>query len=308
MGSDHIASSRRRGFVLLVVAFSSGCDGASPASSPSPEKNASVEASRREAESSEPEVEPQPEAKPEQPAKKKAPPTAPAPREGPEPQPVEFAKTQPCTITTKSRDPEANLECFEVRALQVAGHPQRICSPIDEPYTFTYDDRGRVLDDGRYSYEYRRGGKAVMTWIGGGKPTVFQAEFDAAGRMVRAGKARHQFDEGGRLVRSEYGRRFTATKYAADGTYLTSNNYPDSDEECESDLFVVRRNRHGQNVREEYGGCEINESARTLTFEYDSAGRAVHIDVDLQTGEDDGDGSVDFTIDVSYACHDAVPG
>lgn len=214
-----------------------------------------------------------------------------------------FSKTQPCTITTKSTDPNANLECFEIRALQVAGHAQRICFPIKEPYTLSYDEEGRILDDGLYSYEHGKDGKSKSTSIGGGKPTVSKVKFDAVGRMVQRSGAQFTFDESGRLIKSDYGKRFTAVKYAGDGTFVSDHNYPDSDEECESNLFVVTKNEHGQTLTEEYGGCEINESGRVLTFSYDAAGRPTHIDIELIAGEDP-DGSVDATVDVSYACHD----
>lgn len=213
--------------------------------------------------------------------------------------PATFVQTQPCEITTKSVDPSANLECFEVRALQVAGHPQRICAPLTAGYRYTYDNKGRVTNDGLYAYEHGEGGKAKLRWIGDGPGSVSKGEFDTVGRKTRGDNASYEFDEHGRLVRSTYGKRFTAVKFAADGTYESSNNYPDSDEECEADLTVVKRNAHEQTTYEEYAGCEINESPRALSYHYDAAGRATKIEVDLQI-----DGTHDFTIEASYTCHD----
>lgn len=213
--------------------------------------------------------------------------------------PHDRAESRPAT---KSTDPKANLECFEVRALQVAGHAQQICFPITGPYTLEYDEQGRILNDGRYRYEHGKDGQAKSTSAGDGKPTTSQVKFDEVGRLVQRDKTRDTFDEAGRLIKSDYGKRFTAVKYAEDGTFVSDHNYPDSAEECEADLFVVTRNEHGQTLTEEYGGCEINESSRTLTFTYDAAGRPTHIDIELTTGKES-DGSVDATIDVSYACH-----
>lgn len=284
------------GCVALLTVLPLGCDPAEPKPEEAPAaKSEPTEAKKGERKAAEPEKA----AIAAEPAEK---PSAVKPASA-KPVPVAFSKTQPCTITTKSTDPKANLECFEIRALQVAGHAQRICFPIKAPYTLKYDDKGRILNDGRYSYEHAEDGKAKSTWVGDGKPTTSKVKFDAAGRMVQRDGAKFTFDELGRLTRSDYRKRFTAVKYAEDGTFVSDHNYPDSDEECESDLFVVTKNEHGQTLTEEYGGCEINESSRILTFAYDTAGRPTHIDIELTTGEES-DGSVDATVDVSYACHD----
>ncbi len=285
---------RTAGCCALLLALPVGCDRSdeTPETTPTAKQKAPPQKTQEDKPAKDveapatPKLEPEPEPKPKS-----------------KPEPVAFAKTQPCTITTKSTDPKANLECFEIRALQVAGHAQRICFPIQAPYTYEYDEQGRILNDGLYKYEHGEDGNAKSTWIGDGKPTIATVKFDAAGRMVQRGDARYTFDEAGRLIKSDYGKRFTAVKYASDGTFVSDHNYPDSDEECESDLFVVTKNEFGQTLTEEYGGCEINESARKLSFEYDAAGRPTHIDIELITGEES-DGSVEATVDVSYACHD----
>lgn len=298
MNLEHLSltKSLTQGCVALLTVLPLGCDPAQTKPEETPaaktESTAAKKSERKDAEPKKVAVAPKP--ADEAPALKPA---------ASKPVPVAFSKTQPCTITTKSTDPKANLECFEIRALQVAGHAQRICFPIKEAYTLEYDDKGRILNDGLYSYEHAEDGKAKSTRIGDGKPTISKAKFDASGRMVERSGAKFTFDEAGRLIKSDYGKRFTAVKYADDGTFISDHNYPDSDEECESDLFVVTKNEHGQTLTEEYGGCEINEASRTLTFTYDAAGRPTHIDIELTTGEES-DGSVDATVDVSYACHD----
>lgn len=287
-----LTKSLTHGCFALLIALPLGCDPADSKREETPASKSQPDAAKKGAEPKKLAAAPKPADDPV--ALKQAP---------SKPIPLAFAKTQPCTITTKSTDPKANLECFEIRALQVAGHAQRICFPIKAPYTLEYDDKRRILNDGLYSYEHAEDGNAKSTWIGDGKPRVSKAKFDASARMVQRDGTKFTFDESGRLIKSDYGKRFTAVKYADDGTFTSDHNYPDSDEECESNLFVVTKNEHGQTLTEEYGGCEINEASRTLTFTYDAAGRPTHIDIELTTGEES-DGSVDATVDVSYACHD----
>jgi hypothetical protein len=231
-------------------------------------------------------------------------PTAPEQAAAPEPAPelVALATTQPCLIVTKSVEPDATLDCIYVRALAVAGRPPRVCVPVDWDYPFIYDDRGRVVNDGLSSYTHGEGGRAQATWLGDADPgydRLSPATFDDQGRILSSGGSRYTYDDEGRLIRSDHGKRYLMWTYAADGTYLATNNYPDSDEECEADLVELTRNARGLNEVEVYDGCMISDTPRTMRYVYDAAGRAISIEVDNYS-----DGTVDYTITADYSCHE----
>lgn len=198
-------------------------------------------------------------------------------------------------------DPTHHLVCVRVRALSVAGQPARVCAPSDYVDTMTYDDRGRVTNDGMYAYVHGHGGSAKATWLGGAEPDserVHPASFDAQGRLTRLGNRKFTYDAEGHLTRAKSGKHFESWAYTPDGTYAYTNNFPDSWEDCEADLIEVKRDKRGLNTVEVYDGCQIAATPATLTITRDAAGRPTKIDVDTHH-----DGTIEFTITADYSCH-----
>ena len=231
-------------------------------------------------------------------------PTAePTPTAEPPPNTTAVAATskQPCVIKTQAVDPTHHLVCVRVRALSVAGQPARVCAPSDYVDTMTYDDRGRVTNDGMYAYVHGHGGSAKATWLGGAEPDserVHPASFDAQGRLTRLGNRKFTYDAEGHLTRAKSGKHFESWAYKPDGTYAYTNNFPDSWEDCEADLIAVKRDKRGLNTVEVYDGCQIAATPATLTITRDAAGRPTKIDVDTHH-----DGTIEFTITADYSCH-----
>lgn len=201
---------------------------------------------------------------------------------------------QPCTITTQTLDAEAEPNCYEVPELMVSGHPQAVCVTQDAPRVFTYDGLGRVVGDstGR-AWAWDASGRGGVVDADG---SMTSARADVEGRIVERGDTTYAWDEHGRLVSSRTGDDVVSRVYAEDGTYQLEHPYPDSDEYCESVVLGVT----GDALRpasQTFGGCEIYERARTLTYTRDERGRIVGIDVD--TGSD---GTVEARVTVGYGC------
>lgn len=203
------------------------------------------------------------------------------------------AARQPCTITVAAEE-DAENGCFEVPHLQVAGLAQMVCVRAEEPYTFSYDDQGRLLTDGWRTFTYAADGTAT---VAGHADEPWPVRFDDSGRVAAYGESAYTWDELGRLSRVEEGDRFLAYAYAADGTYTTTHNYPDTDEFCVADRTAVEGPVE-QPTMERYAHCEINEMPRTLRYTWDEHGRITSFTIDAFN-----DDTVDATATVSYACH-----
>jgi YD repeat-containing protein len=157
---------------------------------------------------------------------------------------------------------------------------------------YSYDDQGRILSGPSTRYVHGKNGAARSGDRAG------HVVFNARGRLVSDGSTHHTYDALGRLVRVDFGgSRFLAYKYAADGTYTTDHNDPDSDEFCEASLTEVRRDARGLIVLDRFEGCLINEFSHTLRYSHDERDRIQRIDIDL-----DSDGTVELIVKLRFSC------
>lgn len=213
---------------------------------------------------------------------------------GTEGQPVLTRSRQPCTITTQTLQADAEPNCYEVPELQVGGHPQAVCVTQDEPRTYTYDFEGRVVaQTGGWTYAWNRDTRGGAVAPDG---TMVGARSDARGRVERLGETSWEWDDHGRVLHRHDGDMTISRVYRPDGTYELEHDYPDTDEFCEATVTAVT----GDPLRPDsqtFGGCEIYERPRTLTYTRDEHGRIVGVDID--TGSD---GTIEARATVGYGC------
>ncbi len=202
--------------------------------------------------------------------------------------------SQPCTITTQTLDAAAEPNCYEVPELMVSGHPQAACVTQDAPRVFTYDAEGRVVaDSGGWTWAWDASGTGGAVAPNGSMTSV---RSDLWGRIIEMGETTFGWDEHGRRVRWTEGEHSVTRAYAEDGTYELVHDFPDSAEYCEAEVTGVT----GDPLRPDsqtFGGCEIYERPRTLTYTRDERGRIVGIDIDTAS-----DGTIEARVTVGYGC------
>ena len=132
----------------------------------------------------------------------------------PNPNPV----ARPCEITLLTT-PNQGQECVYVPRLQPEGEPIELCTATAK-LSYRYDANGLITHAGLATYNLKKDRTFTRKE---GKDSV-EVQFDNAGRLIAKGKQKLSWDDVGRLISETEGKRSVQYKYAADGTFESSNN------------------------------------------------------------------------------------